>query len=541
MKKITSILLAILIAITLLPLSPATAQSDAVMNRLVEYGANLPAGYGVTSVDDFVLLQIESNLTVLDVREPDEFNAGHIPNAIHIPMRTLGENLNLLPDLNAKIIVVCKGGFRATLGMTALQVLGYTDVIVLKGGFDAYVGEELEVVTDPFVAEPGTAPEVDPEVLAAVSDMLKNLPANWGGVSPSDLNIELAENPPLLIDVRSQGEWDEVGYIEGAQHIWINEFMAMQDMWPQDKDANIVVYCASSFRGGIAMVMLRLMGYTNVRNLSGGMNAWISAGLPVEGAAFNLNAHITNYYTNLPNTFNAMRVSDLEAEINAGTELLLVDVRDNGDYAEGHLEGAINIPITEITQHLDMLPDLNQNMVIYCGSGHRSAIVMQALTMLGYTNVRSLMGGTKAIADSNLTLTDIPTEYTAGTAPTIDSSVLAAVDSYMTSIPAGYYTISAADLNIALSESEVVLIDVRTQGEWDGGRIEGAIHIPLSDFMTMQDMWPAQDATIVVYDNPSHRGAMAMMVLQMLGYENVRALSGGTGAWVNAGFTLVTE
>jgi rhodanese-related sulfurtransferase len=50
---------------------------------------------------------------------------------------------------------------------------------------------------------------------------------------------------------------------------------------PADRAAPIVVMCASGHRGGIVMMYLQMLGYTNVRNLGGGVNAWIGAELPV--------------------------------------------------------------------------------------------------------------------------------------------------------------------------------------------------------------------------------------------------------------------
>src|SRR5690606_15125365 len=114
-------------------------------------------------------------------------------------------------------------------------------------GYDAWVGEELPTTTEPFVPEAGVAPEVDPAVVAAADNYLSNLPAGFGLVGAQDLAVELVDASPLPIDVRSEEEWNTNGYIAGAQLIPINEFMARQAEWPQDKDAKIVIYCASSF------------------------------------------------------------------------------------------------------------------------------------------------------------------------------------------------------------------------------------------------------------------------------------------------------
>lgn len=542
MKKLT---LLILIAVMALMWAPTLAQTDSVKAALEAYNQNLPEGYGTISAEDVGTALIERTPVLLDVREVNEYAEGHIEGSFNVPIRELGKNLNLLPDLNAEIIVICKGGGRAMLAQSSLNVLGYANAKTMKGGYSAWVGEEFPVSTEPFVPEAGTAPEVDAEVLAAVDAYLSSLPEGYGLVGAAGVAEELAEKELVLIDVRSETEWNEQGYIAGATHIWIDEFMSHQDMWPADKDTEIVIYCASGYRGGIAMTMLKLMGYPNVRNMSGGFSAWVKEGLPVEGgmpaaAEFDLSSYLTAYVAALPENFNALRVPDLEAELAAGGELTLVDVRSIDEYAEGHIEGAINIPIETVADNLALLPALDANIVVYCGSGHRSAIVMEALTLLGYTNVRSLLGGTKAWMASELPVTDVATTVEPGTMPAVNENVLPLVAEYLANLPAGYGTIKAEDLSAELAENPVVLIDVRTDGEYAEGFIEGALHIPFADFMTRIAEVPTT-GKVVLYDNPTHRSTMAMMMLQLLGYTDIRVLSGGSGAWANAGLPLVTE
>ncbi|MBI5670632.1 MAG: hypothetical protein HZC41_21785 [Chloroflexi bacterium] len=544
MKRFLFLLL--LVMMTVMPVLVVTAQDEAVVARLEAYNGSLPKGYGVTSVEDFNALLAEKELVLLDVRQPEEYAAGHIPGSFNVPIRELGQNLNLLPDLDAEIMVICKGGGRAMLAMTALNVLGYNNARMLKGGYDAWAGEELPTTTEAFVPEAGAAPEIEPAVLEAVDAYLSTLPAGYSIVAPKDVAVELTENAPILIDVRSQEEWDKDGYIEGAQHIWINEFMSRQDEWPADKDANIVVYCGGGFRGGIATVMLELMGYSNVRNLAGGLGGWKAAELPVVGAQpaeveFSLDQFLADYVSGLPETFNALRVQDLTDAIAAGEDTLIVDVRTADEYAEGHIEGAINIPLNDLTANLNLLPHLDQNIVIVCGSGHRSAVAMTVLNLLGYTNVRSLMSGMGAWTKAELPVTDVAAEAVAGTAPTFAPEVLALVEPFVTGIPQGYYAVKAADLSAELIDNPPVLLDVRTDSEWANGFIEGATHLQLRDFMAQMSEWPQDKAApVVVYDNPTHRSSMALVFLKLMGYENVRVLGGGVGAWTAAELPLVT-
>ncbi|MCB9452227.1 MAG: rhodanese-like domain-containing protein [Anaerolineaceae bacterium] len=261
--------------------------ADIVMPRLVEYNAAMAdVGYGTLKLDDFMAMLAEDpeSVTILDVREVAEVEeTGVVEGAINIPLRTLGENLDLLPDLEATIVVICKSGFRATLGMANLQVLGYTNAKVLIGGMGAYLAEEYPVVPEPAMVEAGEVPaDIDPLLVEYVAANLANLPEGWGVVTPANLFEEMFETmPDLLMDVRSDAEWADPGYIEGATHIWVNTIMENLDLLPEDLEANIVVYCASGYRGGIGMTMLQLMGYTNVRNLAGGVNGWLAAELPV--------------------------------------------------------------------------------------------------------------------------------------------------------------------------------------------------------------------------------------------------------------------
>jgi rhodanese-related sulfurtransferase len=543
------LLLVTLIALLISGVVPVLTQADSVVAALEAYNADIPP-YDLISAEDLGTLLIENEPILLDVREINEYEAGHISGAINVPIRTLSQNLDLLPDLDAEIIVICQGGARAMLATAALQTLGYDNAINLQGGMGAWVGEDFPVTTEPTIGEATAAPEIDADLFAAVDDYLTTIPEGFGLVRSDGLNTELIENPDIvLIDVRSPDEW-ETGYIAGANFVWINEFMANQDMWPADKDAEIVVYCGSSYRAGIALVMMRLMGYSNVRNLVGGINAWVAADLPLEGAPeateemaeLDLEAVLGEYVAGLPGNFNAVRVDELEEEVASDDAPFLLDVRTVDEYTEGHIEGAINIPLQELTQNLEFLPGLDANIVIYCGSGHRSALAMTALNVLGYENARSLLGGNRAWINSELPNTDVPTEAVAGELPEFDAALFEAVDAYMSAVPAGYFIVRSDDLNVELVESEIFLVDVRTDGEWAEGRIEGAVHIPLASFIESLDQLPADmGASIVVYDNPTHRSTMAMVMLQMLGYEDVRTLGGGSGAWANAGLPLVTE
>jgi len=537
MKRLFALLLAL---VALFGGTISFAQEEAVVARLEAYMTNLPKGYSMVKVDDLAAQIIERDIILLDVRETEaEFNAGHIEGSINIPIRTLTDNLGLLPDKSAEIVVICKGGARAAQATSGLQILGYENVRVLVGGFDAWAGEELPVVTEYTAPEAGEAPEFDAAVLEAVDAYFNNLPEGYGLVSAKDLAVQLVDAPPVLIDVRDDAEVAK-GYIEGAQHIWIEEFWARMDELPADKTTPIVVYCQSGYRGGIANVVLNLMGYTNVRNLAGGVKGWVAAELPLVGAQLDISTAFGTYVGGLPETFNAMRIDDVVAALASDSAPVIVDVRSADDFAEGTIEGAINIPLATITDNLALLPDLEANIVVICGSGHRSAMAMTALNLLGYKNAKSMLAGMTAWAAAGHPVTPGVDIAEVGTAPTIDPQLFAAVDGFIKTIPDSFYVVKPADLNTELIENPpALLLDVRSTGEYAQGYIEGAVSIPLSELAGRLAEIPAdKTAAIVIYDNPTHRSSMALALMKMLGYENVRVLGGGTGAWAKAELPL---
>jgi molybdopterin/thiamine biosynthesis adenylyltransferase len=79
------------------------------------------------------------SVTLLDVREPDEFDQGTIPGAVHLPRGHLEFQVEgKLPDKAAPVVVYCAGGVRSAFAAKTLQDLGYRDVVSLVGGFNRW-------------------------------------------------------------------------------------------------------------------------------------------------------------------------------------------------------------------------------------------------------------------------------------------------------------------------------------------------------------------------------------------------------------------
>ncbi len=200
------------------------------------------------------------------------------------------------------------------------------------------------VVTEAPVVVVETAPDAQ----ALFTALYAELPADkgYGSVKVTALNEELVENAPFILDVREAAEVEKDGYIEGSVNIPVREVLANLDKLP-GLDEAIVVTCASGHRGGMTMAALKLLGYTNVRNLNGGLNAWKKAELPVvtgsvpaapaaistaiieDQALFDM---LNGFLANLPEGFYAVK-SDKLAEELAGADLpVIIDVRSKGEW-----------------------------------------------------------------------------------------------------------------------------------------------------------------------------------------------------------------
>lgn len=99
------------------------------------------------SIPDFVkMLEKESELLILDVREYEEWEYGSIPTAIHLSRGTLERDIEaIIPDKSILLVLFCSGGFRSILACDSLLKMGYKHLLSLKGGYKAWLAEGMPV------------------------------------------------------------------------------------------------------------------------------------------------------------------------------------------------------------------------------------------------------------------------------------------------------------------------------------------------------------------------------------------------------------
>jgi len=523
---------------------PVVAPDMPVLLKDVIAKTGQEQGYGAVAAQKLNEMLADQPPFLVDLREPAELEKdGYIEGAVNIPVRDLLKNLDKLPGLDEPIVVYCASGHRGGFALTALKLMGYTNVVNLGGGLNAWKKAEFAVATGaPAAPEAISTPIVEDQALyTLVDEFLTNIPEGFAAMGATAVNEALASGETLtLVDIRREDEVAKNGYIEGAVFLPMETILDNLDQLPTDQ--KIIIYCGSGQRGGIIITALRMLGY-DAYNMGGGIGAWKAAQLPLEGVV-DWNAVWGDFITNIPAGFYSKGAADVNTMLTEGN-VTLVDVREAAELEKtGYIQGAIHIPVRDLLKNLDKLPAQDETIIIYCASGHRGGLAMAALRLLGYTEVYNLGGGTGAWAKASLPLeTGLPAEAEAGTAPEVDPIRFADLDAFLTNMPEGFYTVSAANLNAELAEAAPFMLDVRTPEEVTAdGYIEGATLIPVNEMFTQFDKLPTdKSAKIVVLCKSGHRGSFAMMALRMLGYTDVRNLGGGLNAWIAAELPVVKQ
>jgi rhodanese-related sulfurtransferase len=132
-----------------------------------------------------------------------------------------------------------------------------------------------------FALSAWSAEWIDKAMVAAAEKTLATMPADFYQTEPAAAQQQIENAKPFVLDVREAKELAG-GKIAGAVHIPIRDLPKMIAKLPDSKTAPILTYCKIGYRGGMAVTVLRMWGYTNVRTIKGGLDAWEKAGLPVE-------------------------------------------------------------------------------------------------------------------------------------------------------------------------------------------------------------------------------------------------------------------
>ncbi len=99
-------------------------------------------------------------------------------------------------------------------------------------------------------------------------------------------------------------------------------------------------------------------------------------------------------------------VEEVKRRMDRGDKFLLIDVREETEFAKDHLPGAIHLGKGIIERDIEQrVPELDREMILYCGGGFRSALAADNLQKMGYSNVISMDGGIRDWREKKYPLT----------------------------------------------------------------------------------------------------------------------------------------
>jgi rhodanese-related sulfurtransferase len=242
-----------------------------------EYLSTIPAGfYAIGDVDVFKDGVEASGALVIDVREISEYEEGHIPGAVNIPLRTVAANVDKIPT-DRQVYVYCKSGFRAAHALSSLGMLGYDNVLSYKPGWNGWTEANQEISTEEVVAEVVGAPDIEPELLAAVDGYMSTIPDGFYSAGDPAKVAEARDAGAFMLDVRTSEEYEK-SHIVDATNVDLRALA--RDLEGVPIDTNVVTYCGSGHRSAMAIAALHVLEADNVKGYGGSYDSLVEGGIP---------------------------------------------------------------------------------------------------------------------------------------------------------------------------------------------------------------------------------------------------------------------
>ena len=342
-----------------LPGAPQYFGHNVAMNRkgpsLVNWSVDMPKSLKPKLVSQMVNL----GAWAIDVRDATEFAAGHAPGAVNIALRGRIETwVGIMVPWGEPFVLVGSDD-EVRESSFRLHRIGYDNPAgYLQGGMAAWRKAGL------------------PEQKVTV-------------VKPQELYEQMQSGTaPIVIDVRLPKEW--MGLRIGKV---LN--MPINDLAKQARRLEpampVLMVCNSAYRSSMAAGVMQKQGFQDVRNLEGGSQAWVEAGLPTYGSERQAQSGASpGVYVNLPERISprdlAARLMDLPGSLD------VVDIRPSWQFNEHHIPAARNVTVADLISSPAYLVD-KRPLVIVCRDGAIAAAAGGALVQKAQRPVKFLSGG----------------------------------------------------------------------------------------------------------------------------------------------------
>ena len=341
-------------------------------------------------------------------------------------------------------------------------------------------------------------------------------------VSPDEFEKVIKEKDVQLVDVRTPKEYT-IDHLKGAVNIDFKKRTFPDYVNVLDKNKPVAVYCHTANRSGKAALIMQSLGFKKIYDLDGGIKAWRAANKPLSTEDNPKNQKIQKLIKEKAATLKGKNVVGKDHQIGVDEfdklvksgKVRLVDVRTPKEYAEGHIEGAINVDWKNrhFADNIQKAVGNEKPVAIYCRSGNRATRAMYAMDALGYNEVYNLEHGIKSW---NAAKKPIKTLEVKGDIRHLD------VDNF----------------NNAILGHAGKLVDVRTPSEYANYHIPGAVNIDYKNDNFKEEFNKLDKKTpVLIYCRSGVRSGRARDILEKEGFK-VYNLDHGIKAWKAEGMPV---
>ncbi|ASG68224.1 rhodanese [Francisella halioticida] len=210
----------------------------------------------------------------------------------------------------------------------------------------------------------------------------------------------------ILIDTREESEFAN-GYIPNAIHISKGIIESAIESAIPNKNQKMYFYCGGGYRSALVAETLKKMGYNNVISVDGGWRGWNMKRYPTVSPKEARPVEFLKLVNNAKSQIKECSATDLFNKINSNNfDGVILDVREESEFNRFHIQGATHLSKGKIEVKIEnLVPNKNQKIYLYCGSGFRSALATLSLQQMGYADVISITGGIQDWLNNNYPIT----------------------------------------------------------------------------------------------------------------------------------------
>jgi rhodanese-related sulfurtransferase len=367
----------------------------------------------------------------------------------------------------------------------------------------------------------------------------------WFSNTPSHLCMNLPAATPLqvrsmlllreeiaLLDLRHEAAY-ATGHPLFAANMAVGRIALEAEARMPRKDTPIVVYDDGAGLVAGAADRFAALGYTDVRQLEGGLDAWGKAGFEI---FIDVNSYAKAFGELVESRRHtpSLAAEEVAALIANEADIRILDVRRPDEYATMNIPGSVSVPGAELVLRAGhVAPDPETTIVVNCAGRTRSIIGAQSLINAGISNkVVALRNGTIGWTLANQTL-----EHGAGRHGGVGLFEVAKDKAREVAYRAGVRHLNPNDVNALEADTTRTLyrFDVRPVEDYAAGHISGFRHYPGGQLVQEIDMAaPVRGARILLTDDKGARADMTASWLAQMGWE-VYVLEGGYNRVLEAG------